>query len=78
MMLVVRKPAFCIVETKAQISCTVVTAQHQHPCFCFIDSTIPLRVLPRYKISTLQPSPEAVQPVFCVGPGWQPGRPVLS
>ena len=46
---VMRKPAFCI--------CT-----DQRFCFCYIDSIIPLHVLPKSEISSLYPSSAAEQP----------------
>ena len=56
---VIRKPTICIYENK--------DADHreadQHLCFRYLDSTIPL--LPKYKSSSLQPSPVAVQPGLC-------------
>ena len=49
---VVRKPSFCICETK--------DAAVQRLCFRYTDSTIPL--LPKSEISSLCPSSVAVQP----------------
>ena len=51
---VVRKPAFCICENKDA---------DQLLCFRYTDSTISL--LPKYGISSLQPSSVAVQPGLC-------------
>ena len=51
---------FAYAKTKAQISC----ADHQRLCFRYIDSTIPLEVLPKSKISSFSPSSEAVQLSF--------------
>ena len=66
-----RKPAFCICEKKTQISCTA----DQRLCFLYRDSSIPL--LPKFEISSLQPSSVVVQPI-CVRPGRKLRRPVFS
>ena len=60
---VVRKPAFCICENKDtdQLHCS--REAEQRLCFHYIDSTIPL--VPKYEISSLQPSSVAVQPSLC-------------
>ena len=49
-----RKSAFPICENKDV---------DQRLCFLYIDSAVPL--LPKYKISSLQPSSVAVQPGLC-------------
>ena len=51
-----RKPAFCICENKDREA-------DQHLCFRYTDSTMSL--LPKYEISSLQPSSVAVQPGLC-------------
>ena len=58
-----RKPAFCIRENKDADQLRGNREADQCLCFRHIDSTILL--LPMYKISSLQPSPEAVQPGLC-------------
>ena len=58
--LVVRKPAFCICKNKDADQLRGNREADQHLCFRYIDSTIPL--LPKYKISSLQPSSVTVQP----------------
>ena len=52
----VRKLTFCICENKDADN----READQRLCFRYLDSTIPL--LPKYKISSLSPSPVAVQP----------------
>ena len=52
---VVRKPAFCICENK-----DADQLRGNRLCFRYTDSTISL--LPKYEISSLQPSSVAVQP----------------
>ena len=63
MSLVIRKPVFCICENKDADQLRGNREADQHLCFCYKDSTIPL--LPKSKISSLQPSSVAVQPGFC-------------
>ena len=60
---IIRKGIFAYAKTKMQISCAVTTLLILHLCFHFIDSSIPL--LPKYEISSLQPSSVAVQPGLC-------------
>ena len=60
---VTRKPAFCIFENKdADQLCGNRTAD-QRLCFRYTDITIPL--LPKPKLSSLQPSSVIVQPGLC-------------
>ena len=63
---VVRKPAFCICENKDADQLHGNHKADQRLCFRYTDSTISL--LPKYKISSLQPSSVAVQPGLC--PTW--------
>ena len=60
---VVRKPAFCICENKDADQLRGNCEADQGLCFRYIDSTIPL--VPKYKISNLQPSCVVVQPGLC-------------
>ena len=62
-----RKPVSAYGKTKAQMSCSVSgnCAADQRHCFRFIDSTNPLHVLPKSKISNPQPSSVAVQTGLC-------------
>ena len=60
---VVRKPAFCICENKDADQLRGNHEADQRLCFRFTDSTISL--LPKYEISSLQPSSVAVQPGLC-------------
>ena len=58
-----RKPAFCICENKdADQLCGNLEA-HQHLCFHYTDSTIPL--LPKSEISRLYLSSVVVLPGLC-------------
>ena len=62
-----RKPAFCICENKGTDQvCRLlgIRTADQCPCFCYIDSTIPL--IPKSEISSLLPSSVAVQPGLCL------------
>ena len=63
MSLVMRKEAFCICENKDADQLRGNCEADQCLCFRFTDSTIPL--LPKYEISSLQPSSVAVQPGLC-------------
>ena len=63
MSLVVRKPAFCICENKDADQLRGKREADQRLCFRYTDSTISL--LPKYEISSLQPSSVAVQPGLC-------------
>ena len=58
-----RKPFFCICENKDADQLRGDREADQHLCFRNIDSTIPL--LPKYEISSLQPSSVFVQPGLC-------------
>ena len=58
-----RKPTICICENKDANQLRGNREADQRPCFRYLDSTIPL--LPKYKISSLKPSPVAVQPGLC-------------
>ena len=60
---VVRKPAFCICENKEADQLRGNREADQHLCFPYTDSTISL--LPKYEISSLQPSSVDVQPGLC-------------
>ena len=55
-----RKPALCICENKDADQLRGNRESDQHLCFRSMDSTISL--LPKYEISSLQPSSVAVQP----------------
>ena len=58
-----RKPAFCICENKDADQLRGNREADQRLCFRYIDSTIPL--LPKYEISSFQPSCLVVQPGLC-------------
>ena len=58
-----RKPDFCICENKDTDQLCGNREADQCLCFHCTDSTISL--LPKYKISSLQPSSVAVQPGLC-------------
>ena len=58
-----RKPAFCICENKDADQLRGNREADQRLCFRYTDSTIPL--LPKYEISSLQPSSVVVQPGLC-------------
>ena len=58
-----RKPFFCICENKDADQLRGDHEADQRLCFRYTDSTIPL--LPKYKISSLQPSSVIVQPGLC-------------
>ena len=58
-----RKPAFCICENKDADQLRANREADQRLCFRYTDSTISL--LPKYEISSLQPSSVAVQPGLC-------------
>ena len=60
---VVRKPAFCMCENKDADQLRGNPEADQRLWFRYIDSTTPL--LPKYKISSLLPSPVAVQLGLC-------------
>ena len=60
MSLVMRKPAVSICENKDADQLPGNREADQHLCFRYTDRTIPL--LPKYEISSLQPSSAAVQP----------------
>ena len=62
---VMRKPAFCICKNKDADQLHSNRAADQCLCCHYIDSTITL--LPKFKISSLWPSSEAVQPSLCWG-----------
>ena len=57
------KPAFCICENKDADQLRCNREADQRLCFCIMVRTISL--LPRYEISSLQPSSVAVQPGLC-------------
>ena len=61
--LVMRKPAFCKCENKDADQLRGDREADQRLCFRYTDSTIPL--LPKYNISSLQPSSVVVQPGLC-------------
>ena len=58
-----RKPAFCICENKDVDQLRGDREADQRLCFRYMDSTIPH--LPKYEISSLQPSSVAVQNGLC-------------
>ena len=58
-----RKPAFCICENKDADQLRRNREADQRLCFRYTDSTISL--LPKYEISSLQPSSVAMQPGLC-------------
>ena len=58
-----RKPDFCIYENKDTDQLRGNLEADQHPCFRYIDSTIPL--LPKYESLSFKPSSMAVQPGLC-------------
>ena len=58
-----RKPTIYICENKDADQLRGDREADQGLCFRYLDSTITL--LPKYKISRLQPSPVAVQPGLC-------------
>ena len=58
-----RKPAVCICKNKDADQLRGNREADQRLCFRYTDSTIPL--LPIYKISSLLPSSETVQPGLC-------------
>ena len=58
-----RKPDFTQCKNKGAYQLRDNCAADQHLCFRYIDSTIPL--LPKFEISSLNQSSEAVQPGFC-------------
>ena len=57
------KPTFCICENKGADQLRGNREADQHLCSRYIDSTIPL--LSKSEISSLKPSPVAVQPGLC-------------
>ena len=63
MSLEVRKPAFCICKNKDPDQLCGNRDADQCLCFCYTDRTIFL--LPKYKISSIQPSSAVVQPGLC-------------
>ena len=58
-----RNPAFCICENKDADQLRGNREADQRLCFRYTDSTI--SPLPKYEISSLQPSSVAVQPGLC-------------
>ena len=70
-----RKPDFCICESKDADQLRGNREADQRLCFRYLDSTIPLR--PIYEI---QASSHLVwlYSLVCVGPGRKPQRPVFS
>ena len=58
-----RKPDFCICENKDADQLRGNREADQRLCFRYMDSTISL--LPKFQISSLQPSSVAVQPGLC-------------
>ena len=60
---VMRKPAFCICENKGADQLHGNREADQRLCFRYINSAIPL--VPKFEISSLQPSSVAVQPGWC-------------
>ena len=70
-----RNPAFCICENKDTDQLGGNREADQRLCFRYTDSKISL--LPKYNISSLQPSSVAVQPGLC-GTWSETRRPVFS
>ena len=70
-----REPAFCICENKDADQLCGNRKADQRLCFRYTVSTIPL--LPKFEISSVQPSSVVVQPGL-FGPGRKPRRPVFS
>ena len=60
---VMRKPTICICENKDADQLRGNREADQRLCFRYLDSTLPL--LPKSKVSSLWPSPVAVQPGLC-------------
>ena len=60
---VMRKPDFCTCENKDADQLRGNREADQRLCFRYTDSKIPL--LPKYEISSLQPSSVVVQPGLC-------------
>ena len=60
---VVRRPSFCICENKDADQLRGNREADRGLCFRYTDSAISF--LPKYEISSLQPSSVAVQPVLC-------------
>ena len=60
---VVRKPAFCICQNKDADQLRGNREADQRLCFRYTDSTISF--LPKYEISSLQPSSVSIQPGLC-------------
>ena len=60
---IMRKPTFCIRENKDADQLHGGPEADQCLYFRYLDSALPL--LPKYKISSLYPSPVAVQPGLC-------------
>ena len=58
-----RKPTFCICESKGADQLRGNREADQRLCFRYTDSTIPL--LPKSGISSLWPTSDAVQPGLC-------------
>ena len=58
-----RKPTIYICENKDADQLRGNREADQRLCFRYLDSTIPL--LPKYKISSVYPSPVAAQPGLC-------------
>ena len=63
MRLVMRKPAFCICESKDADQLRGNREADQRLCFRYTDSTIPL--FSKSEISSLSPSSVAAQPGLC-------------
>ena len=61
-----RKPTFCICKNKDAEQLRGNRVADQRLCFRYTDSTILL--LPKFEISSLQPSPVAVQPCWSETP----------
>ena len=75
MSLVMRRPAFCICENKDADQLCGNPEANQHLCFCYIDSTTPLFLNPKFQASSHLLW--LCSPV-CVGPGPKPQGPVFS
>ena len=65
MSLVMRKLAFCICENKDADQLRGIREADQRLCFRYTDTCSTISLLPKYEISSLQPSSVAVQPGLC-------------
>ena len=64
----VRKPDFCIYENKEADQLCCNWEDDQHLCFCYLDSTLPIFLNPKFH------DPNYLMLLYslvCVGPGWK-------